>query len=135
VTYRNTVSKSCFILTINLLNFLNGLVQLPFLELFIIKFVDIKMKVSSKTANSLEQHNENRVRTVVWLQWCDGWPGSILMVKADRFNYVSVWYRFTMLVEHQFWLSNRFIWHGFTIYSTSLQPINNYSTKYQCFLK
>ena len=34
-------------LTLNMLNFLNGIIHLPFLELFIIVFMDIKMKTGS----------------------------------------------------------------------------------------
>ena len=42
------------LLTLTLLNFLNGIIQLPFLELSIIIFKDIKMRTWSWPANSTE---------------------------------------------------------------------------------
>ena len=43
-----------YVVNFNLLNFLNGMVHLPFLELYIISFRDIKIKIWSCSVNSIE---------------------------------------------------------------------------------
>ena len=67
---------SFIFLTINLLNFLNGKIHFPFLELSIIIFRDIK--VTSQQANSIEPgQTEGMCRL----------PGSKLVAKANHFQF------------------------------------------------
>ena len=54
-------------LTINLLNFLNEIIQFPFLELTIIIFRDIKMRSWSWSANSIEPGQTARMFRLAWI--------------------------------------------------------------------
>ena len=60
--------------------FLNGLVRLPFLELSIVHFGEIKVRIRSWPANSVD---------LVRLHGCAGWPGSTLVAKANLSHLVS----------------------------------------------
>ena len=51
---RETIITVFIMLTLNLLNFLNKIIHLPFLELSIIIFTDIKLKTWSLSASSVE---------------------------------------------------------------------------------
>ena len=59
--YTITISV-LYLLSLNLPNFLNGIIRLPFMELSIIIFRDIN------------------------INGCAGWPGSILMAKGNHFR-------------------------------------------------
>ena len=54
-------------LTLNLINFLNRLVNLPFLELSIINFGDIKLLILRWSANSIEPGQTVQCRLTWWL--------------------------------------------------------------------
>ena len=61
-----------------LLIFLHGLVQLSYnMEVFILNFCDIKMKICSWPAKS-------RAKT---LHGYGSWPGSILVAQVDHFQF------------------------------------------------
>ena len=62
--------KQSNFLTLSMLNFLNGIIHLPFLALSIIILRDIKMRTWSLSANSIE-HGQTA-------EWCAGWPGSAI---------------------------------------------------------
>ena len=72
---------------LNLLNFLNGIIHLPFLELSIIIFRDIKMRTWKWSANSIEPGR---------LHGRAGWPGYILL--ADQLKVLTLislkWWKF-----------------------------------------
>ena len=54
-------------LTLNLLNLWNGVVQLSFLEPSIVNFGDIKMRIWSWSANSIEPGQIARMCRLDWL--------------------------------------------------------------------
>ena len=64
---------------INLVNFLNGIIHLLCLEMSIINFRDIKMRTC--------RLSQQIVQSLVRLHRCTGWPGSILVAKADYFRF------------------------------------------------
>ena len=57
----------CKCLTFNLLNFLNGIIHLPFLEQSIITFMDIKMRTQRLSANSIEHGQTAQMCMLAWL--------------------------------------------------------------------
>ena len=62
----------CFtFLTLNLLNFLNSIIHLAFLELSIVKFRNINMRTWS--ANSIEPGQNARMYRLAWI--CSGGKG------------------------------------------------------------
>ena len=59
------LSAFCYLLTLNLVNFLNGIVHLPFLELSIINFGDIKLR--NWSVNSIKPSQTARMCRLAWL--------------------------------------------------------------------
>jgi hypothetical protein len=59
--------KHFSVLTLNMLNILNGLVPLPFLGLSIINFRDINLNILSLSANSIEPGQTARMCRLAWL--------------------------------------------------------------------
>ena len=70
--------KSQLTLTLNLLNYLNGILHLKFLELSIVIFKDIKITTWNWSAT---------VQSLIRLHESVGWPGSILVAKVNQFQF------------------------------------------------
>ena len=64
------------VVTHNLLYFLNGIIYLPFLELPIIIFREVKMRPF--------EVGQSTIKSLVRLHRCAGWPGCKLVAKANR---------------------------------------------------
>ena len=78
-------------LTLNLLNFLNGIIHLPVLEMSIINFRNIKMRTWSWTANSIEPCQTPQMCRVAWLytggkSWSLSYSGVMVNTKVIMHN-------------------------------------------------
>ena len=100
ITVETWIEKSLFYtfssLTLNLLNFLNGIIHLPFLDLSIIIFKDTKMRSWSWSTNSIEHGQNARMCRLAWL-YTGGKSWSVL-----TFNLLNFFNR----LVHLFWKSS-----------------------------
>ena len=82
--YTTFIWKKAWDLMLNMLNLLNGLVLLPFLELSIIYFRDIKMRFHSWLNNSIEPDQTARMCSLAWLYTCG--KGLSLLVRWSSYQ-------------------------------------------------
>ena len=130
-------------LTLNLLNFLNGIIQLPFLDLSIIIFRDIKMITWSWSANSIQPGQTEWMCRLAWLYtggkicifssntglWVKYiWSSGPIYEITPACSIIHITPIFTAL-RHTEISCNRYIWTIFKIkikykYKMSGKPIN-----------
>ena len=66
--FRTLIMVTCSVLTLTMSNFLNGNIHLPFMELSILIFRVIKMKILSWSANRIEPLSGLGVNAIEELQ-------------------------------------------------------------------